>query len=90
MRSGATPRIAHNVFIRNGVSERASAPLIIEEHAEPRFAGNVFHGVGSNLFDALGEAARIALVRDNWFPDAQDPRSTAPTAPTAPRGRRGR
>jgi len=87
MRSGATPRIAHNVFIRNGVSERASAPLIIEEHAEPRFSGNVFHGVGSSLFDALGEAARIALVRDNWFPDAQDVRSTAPTAP---RGRRGR
>jgi serine/threonine protein phosphatase PrpC len=87
IRSGASARIAHNVFIRNGVSERVSAALIIEEHAEPRFSGNVFHGIGPNLFGALDEAARIALMRDNWFADSQNPRSTTPTAP---RGRRGR
>ena len=87
IRSGASPRIAHNVFIRNGASERVSAALIIEEHAEPRFSGNVFHGIGPNLFGALSEPARIALVRDNWFPDSPDPRSTTSTVP---RGRRGR
>jgi hypothetical protein len=73
--------------MRNGVSERVSTALIIEEHAEPRFSGNVFHGIGPGLFGALGEAARIALVRDNWFADAPDARSTTSTLP---RGRRGR
>jgi hypothetical protein len=87
IRSGASPRIAHNVFIRNGASQRVSAPLIIEEHAEPRFSGNVFHGFGSDAFGALGEAARIALARDNWFPDSQDPPAAAPTAPRGGRGR---
>ena len=87
IRSGASPRIAHNVFVRNGVSERVSTALIIEEHAEPRFSGNVFQGIGPGLFGALGEAARIALVKDNWFADSQDPRSTPSTVP---RGRRGR
>ena len=31
--------------------------------------------------------ARAALARDNWFPESQDPRSTAPHLP---KGRRGR
>jgi hypothetical protein len=86
IRSGAAARIAHNVFARNGASQRVSAPLIVEDHAAPTFSGNVFHGIGPNLFGALGEAARIALVRDNWFPDSQEPRSTTATAA---RGRRG-
>lgn len=87
IRSGASPRIAHNVFIRNGMSERVRAALIIEEAAQAAFSGNVFHGIGPGVFAALGEAGRAAVVRDNWFPESQDTRST--TSP-GPRGRRGR
>ncbi len=83
----ASPRIAHNVFSRNGMSERVPSSLIVDERALPRFSGNVFHGVSQEAFKHLDEAARAALARDNWFADAQDPRSTTSHLP---RGRRGR
>ena len=83
----ATPRIAHNVFLRNGMSGHARGALIIEERALPRFSGNVFHGMSLEAFGHLGDAARAAVARDNWFPEPQDPRNTAPNIH---RGRRGR
>jgi hypothetical protein len=76
IRSGASPRISHNVFARNGLSERASASLIIEDGAEPSIAGNVFQGVTPKAFLSLAAAARLSIVRENWFPDA--PASAAP------------
>lgn len=82
----ASPRIAHNVFTRNGMSERVQGSVIVDEHASPQFSGNVFHGVSQDMFRRLGDGARIALARDNWFPEAQD-RSTPPTGA---RGRKGR
>jgi serine/threonine protein phosphatase PrpC len=87
IRSGASPRIAHNVFARNGLSERARASLIIEAAAEPLFVGNVFQGVTPNVFQSLGHAARLNVMRENWFPDG--PVSRAPGSAT-PRGRQGR
>jgi len=87
IRAGASPRIAHNVFLRNGLSERARAALIIEPGAQPRFFGNVFHGITAKVFGVLTDEVRTALVRDNWFPDDRDPR---PAVPTAPRGRQSR
>jgi PPM family protein phosphatase len=83
----ASPRIAHNVFARNGMSERVQGSWIIDESASPRFSGNVFHGVSQEAFGHLSDDARAALARDNWFPESQDPRSTTPHLP---RGRRGR
>jgi hypothetical protein len=83
----ASPRIAHNVFARNGMSERVQGSLIIDESAMPRFSGNVFHGVSQEAFGHLSDDARAALVRDNWFPESQDPRSSTSHLP---RGRRGR
>jgi serine/threonine protein phosphatase PrpC len=68
IRSGASPRIAHNVFARNGLSERARASLIIENDAEPSIAGNVFQGVTPKAFLSLGAAARLSVMRENWFP----------------------
>src|SRR5205807_2041702 len=65
--SGGSPRIAHNVFVRNGMSERVHAAFLIDADAAPRFSGNVFHGVGRDAFARLGEDARTALGRDNWF-----------------------
>jgi serine/threonine protein phosphatase PrpC len=87
IRSGASPRVAHNVFARNGLSERARASLIIEAAAEPLFVGNVFQGVTPNVFQSLGHAARLNVMRENWFPDG--PVSRAPGSAT-PRGRQGR
>ena len=87
IRSGASPRIAHNVFARNGLSERAQASLVIETHAEPSIVGNVFQGVTPKVFQALSDAARLRILRENWFPDG--PVSTT-TRPASPRGRQGR
>jgi serine/threonine protein phosphatase PrpC len=86
IRAGS-PRIAHNVFARNGLSERARASLILEDGAEPSIAGNVFQGVGPKVFLSLGDAARLSVMRENWFPDGPPPRVTTP-APL--HGRQGR
>jgi hypothetical protein len=87
IRSGASLRLAHNVFARNGLSERARASLVIEDDAEPLIVGNVFQGVSPKVFQFLGDAARLSLMRENWFPDDPDSRVTKP-APA--RGRQGR
>jgi serine/threonine protein phosphatase PrpC len=90
IRGGASPRIAHNVFLRNALSQRAQAVVTIEhweQGAEPQFTGNVFHGITSKVFGALSDEVRAAIVRDNFFPDDHDPRSAAP--PPA-RGRQSR
>jgi hypothetical protein len=87
IRSGASPRIAHNVFARNGLSERAQASFIIERDAEPSIVRNVFHGVTPKVFQPLGDAGRLSVMRENWFPDG--PVSRAVTS-ASPRGRQGR
>jgi hypothetical protein len=87
IRSAASPRIAHNVFIRNGGSERVQGAFIIDESAAPRFSGNIFHGVNQEVFGRLGETARVTLDRDNWFLEPPDHR---PATSGIPRGRRGR
>ncbi|MEP7310526.1 MAG: hypothetical protein ABJA98_33905, partial [Acidobacteriota bacterium] len=87
IRSGASPRIAHNVFARNGLSERVRAPLIVEDDAEPSIEGNVFQGVTPKVFEYLAEAARLSVIRENWFPDGPTARTTTP--PSA-RGRQSR
>ena len=87
IRSGASPRIAHNVFARNGLSERAQASLIIEGNAEPSIVGNVFQGVTPKVFQTLTDAARLGVLRQNWFPDGPVSRTTGSASP---RGRQGR
>jgi serine/threonine protein phosphatase PrpC len=87
IRSGASPRIAHNVFARNGLSERARASLIIESDAEPSIVGNVFQGVTPKVFLSLSDPVRLSVMRENWFPDG--PVSRATTPPPS-RGRQGR
>ena len=87
IRTGASPRIAHNVFARNGLSERARASLIIEDGAEPSIVGNVFQGVAPKVFQTLGDAARLSIMRENWFPDGPVSRATT-SAPR--RGHQGR
>jgi hypothetical protein len=79
IRAGAAPRIAHNWFARNGASEHAITPLMLEPNAAPTFQRNVFQGTTAEAFAvALGEHARRALVRDNWF--LAEPAAPAPAA----------
>jgi hypothetical protein len=68
----ASARIAHNVFMRNGKSERVRGSFVLDENADTRFSGNVFHGISHDAFRDLSDSVRAALSRDNWFPEAQD------------------
>jgi PPM family protein phosphatase len=86
IRSAMPTRIAHNIFARNGKSERVQGSFIIDDNAEPRFSGNIFHGVAADAFARLHEALRTTLRQDNFFVEPPDLRS----APVVPRGRRGR
>ena len=67
VRSGANPRIANNVFTRNGMSERASGSIVIHPGSAPQFERNVFVGLSPDVFVTLDESARLSLKRLNWF-----------------------
>jgi len=84
----ATARLAHNIFMRNGTSERVGRSFVIDEGASPLVIGNVFQDVSRETFGELSEGARAVLSRDNWFADAPDVRSTSSTTPPVRRGRR--
>jgi hypothetical protein len=43
--------------------------MVIEAGAEPSIVGNVFQGVTPKVFLALADAARLSVMRENWFPD---------------------
>lgn len=85
VRAGATPRIGHNEFLRNGLSERAAGAIVIEAGALPELSGNVFHGVRPDALSGLPEAARAAAAKANWFLAPEDsrgrPRTTTPQRP---------
>ena len=83
----ASPRIAHNVFTRNGLSERVQGSVIVDEQASPRFSGNVFHGIGHDPLGHLSDGVRSALTRDNWFLEAPPDRSAPPAGARGHRGR---
>ena len=83
----ATARLAHNVFMRNGTSERVRRSFIIDEGANPLVTGNVFQDVSRDTFGDLSDGARAVLSRDNWFADAPDVRSTSSTTPPVRPGR---
>lgn len=83
----AAARLAHNVFMRNGTSERVRRPFIIDEGANPVVTGNVFQDVSRETFRDLSDAARAMLSRDNWFAEAPDVRSTSSATPPVRAGR---
>ena len=83
----ATARLAHNVFMRNGTSERVRRSFIIDEGANPLVTGNVFQDVSRETFGDLSDAARAVLSRDNWFADAPDVRPASSTTPPVRPGR---
>jgi serine/threonine protein phosphatase PrpC len=87
IRSGATPRITHNVFSRNGLSEQAPASFIIENGAGPLFRRNVFIGLGPDAV-AVDEAARSAFKSENWFLPRRELTPPRPSRSGASQGRR--
>ncbi|HEV8393177.1 MAG TPA: protein phosphatase 2C domain-containing protein [Vicinamibacterales bacterium] len=68
IRSGADSRISHSGFNKNGMSERISAPVIVEAGARARLEQNVFAGITPEVFHALPADAAAAALRENWFP----------------------
>jgi len=83
----AAARLAHNVFMRNGTSERVRRSFIIDEGANPVVTGNVFQDVSRDAFGDLSNGARAVLSRDNWFAEAAEGRSSSTTAPPVRVGR---
>ena len=80
IRLGAAPRISHSGFARNGVSERVSAPVVVEAGAAARLERNVFAGIAPEVFRSLGDDGDA--LRENWFP------ATHPSWPAAGSSRR--
>jgi serine/threonine protein phosphatase PrpC len=93
IRSGASARVTHNVFRRNGASPAALTPIIIDDRGDTtnlQFAANVFYGMTPGAIRLHTEPARVALLRDNWFFDlpARQPRPNRQPAPAQPRASR--
>ena len=65
IRSGASPRVTHNVFSRNGLASGAAASVIIERGAQPVVSGNIFEGLAP--LTAIDDAIRGQVQRQNWF-----------------------
>ena len=76
IRAGASPRIAHNAFARNGLAQ-AGAAVVVDAAAEPVFYRNVFQGMTSDVVGLSAERARD-LAHDNWFIATPRPAPTAP------------
>jgi len=76
IRLGASPRISHSGFARNGVSERVSAPVVVEAGAAAQLERNVFAGIGPEAFRGLNDEGAAAL-RENWFPTVHPVRPVA-------------
>ena len=77
VRAGATPRIAHSTFSRNGAAAQAGSSVAIEPGAEPVLYRNVFQGVTSEGIGLPPERAR-GVAQDNWFIPSPRPNGPAP------------
>jgi hypothetical protein len=74
IQAGARPRITHNVFKRNGLSQNTPAAFTVEQGAVPFLEQNVFHGMRPDVFAGVDPAARLKLEQDNWFMAGRSPR----------------
>ena len=67
IQAGARPRITHNVFNRNGLSQNTPAAFTVEQGAVPFLQQNVFLGMRPDVFTGADPATRLKLEHDNWF-----------------------
>jgi serine/threonine protein phosphatase PrpC len=67
IQAGARPRITHNVFSRNGLSQNTPAAFAVEQGAVPFLQQNVFIGVRPDAFSGVDPATQLKLEHHNWF-----------------------
>ena len=67
VRAGATARIAHNAFHRNGASAEAVAGIVLERGGAPSFQQNAFDIFDAQALAFLDESSRAQLRSNNWF-----------------------
>jgi hypothetical protein len=82
VRAGASPRVAHSLFVRNATSERAPGTLLVDADARPILTGNTFQGVRAESIIMPARPDGLPVQRDNWF--TPEP---ARAPPAGPRGR---
>ena len=78
VRAGASPRIAHSLFVRNATSERASGTLLVEADARPVLSFNTFQGVRPESIILPARPDGVPVQRDNWFTPPESTRTPAP------------
>jgi serine/threonine protein phosphatase PrpC len=88
VRTGASPRLAHNAFGRNATSERAAGPLLVEAAARPVLTANTFYALRPEALILPATINRSAVERDNWFIMPPADRAPAATPSRQGRGRR--
>jgi serine/threonine protein phosphatase PrpC len=81
IRAGATPRIMHSEFARNGMSERAAGAIVIDTGARPFLRANVFYGILPDSLGGLNPAERLEIKASNWFIPSDDPSIRRPPRP---------
>ena len=67
VRSGASPRVAHNTFTANATSGRAAGPMLIESGGKAEIRGNTFVGVAPAAIIGLTGGDAAAFANGNWF-----------------------
>jgi serine/threonine protein phosphatase PrpC len=67
IQAGARPRITHNVFNRNGLSQNTPAAFTVDKDAVPFLQQNVFLGLRPDVFSTFDQATRLKVEQDNWF-----------------------
>ena len=80
LRTGATPRLAQNVFERNASSQQAPSAFVIERDAKPEWARNVFRDVGPEAIAGTDGALRSSLLKENLFIGTLEHRASGPSA----------
>ena len=81
VRAGATPRISHSWFARNGMSDRVAGAIVIDNGAKPDLKRNVFHGILPESLAGLTAVERAQIKTTNWFVPADDPGGGRTTRP---------
>ena len=87
MLAGASPRITHSVFSRNGTSQNTAATFTVEMGAMPVFQQNVFVGLRPDVRAALDQATHGNLEQANWFVAPGSPLPPHRAAPGSPLSR---
>jgi hypothetical protein len=82
VRTGAAPRITHNLFTGNATSDRFATAVVVEADAAGDWFDNVFSGMTVQDIAGLDASRRSGLTHGNFF-------VAVPSATQTPPGARG-